>query len=94
MVYLEAQRMGLPVAAFNSMGVPLSVIHGKTGLLAPEADINQYSENLSLLLSHPDLRRDLGQAAAMHILQDHSLTAAARSLDQALHRVLSGASRR
>ena len=36
MVYLEAQLSGLPVAALDSMGVSLSVHHGKTGLLSCE----------------------------------------------------------
>lgn len=84
MVYLEAQFMGLPVAALDSMGVSLSVDHGKTGLLAPEDRLDLFCENLTTLLSHPNLRLDFGEAAKLHITQKHSLQAAADELSKCL----------
>lgn len=84
MVYLEAQLMGLPVAALDSMGVSLTVTHGETGLLAPENDTAKYTENLSMLISHPSLRSDFGAAAHKNIAQNHSLEAAAKRLKSIL----------
>lgn len=84
MVYLEAQLMGLPVAAMDSMGVSLSVHHGTTGLLSEEGDVKGLCTNMSTLLSHPTLRRDLGQAAKQSVQKSHSLQAAARALQHAL----------
>ena len=84
MVYLEAQMMGLPVAALDSMGVSLSVDHGKTGLLAAEGDAQGFVDNLSTLISHPTLRQDFGRAAQQGIVANHSMAAAARSLKAAL----------
>ena len=84
MVYLEAQMMGLPVAALDSMGVSLSVKHGKTGLLAAEDDVQGFAENLSTLISHPALRQDFGKAARKSIEKFHSMPAAAQTLKKAL----------
>ncbi len=84
MVYLEAQMMGLPVAALNSMGVPLSVHHGTTGLLALEDDPQAFNENLSTLISHPSLRDDLGKNAKRSIRENHSLGSAANRFEEVL----------
>ena len=84
MVYLEAQMMGLPVAALDSMGVSLSVRHGKTGLLAAENDPQGFVDNLSTLISHPTLRRDFGKTAQQSIVENHSMQAAAARLKKIL----------
>ena len=89
MVYLEAQMMGLPVAALDSMGVSLSVHHGRTGLLSGESDLEGFRDNLSNLISHPALRRDLGTAAKRSVEHHHSLQSAASTLQQALNPLMS-----
>ncbi|MEP1207809.1 MAG: glycosyltransferase family 4 protein [Rhizobiaceae bacterium] len=88
MVYLEAQMMGLPVAALDSMGVYLSVRHGETGLLAAEDDGQGFVDNLSTLISHPALRRDFGQAARDNIQHNHSMQAASAILTKALNKLV------
>lgn len=84
MVYLEAQLSGLPVCALDSMGAPLTVSHGKTGLLSPEGDPDRFRDNLAELISHPDLRRDLATAAPRHIEKNHSFSTASAAIDTAL----------
>ncbi len=84
MVYLEAQLMGLPVVALNSMGVSLTVRHGKTGLLSDEKDISEYSKNLKMLLTNLDLRNSLASAAKANVETNHSLKAASLQLKMAL----------
>ncbi len=84
MVYMEAQLMGLPVAALRSMGVPLTVYHGETGLLAEENNAAGFRENLMSLISHPSLRKDLGQTAKTSIQTRHSLHAGAKALQKVL----------
>ena len=92
MVYLEAQLMGLPVAAMRSMGVPLVVDHGKTGFLSEECQpggpVDEYRRILAMLVSHPDLRKDLGKAARGHVQDKHSLEAGARALKMAMDHIL------
>ena len=80
MVYLEAQSQGVPVIASESMGVPLVVKHGVSGLLSPEGNTKALSENLTTLLSHPILRADLAKTAKEYVQTQHSLEAASRDL--------------
>lgn len=88
MVYLEAQMLGLPVAAMADMGVPLVVEHGETGLLATANDPGEVPTDLTFhletLLSHPKLRRDLGTRAKERVATHHSLEAAALRLKDVL----------
>ncbi|MEO0546991.1 MAG: glycosyltransferase family 4 protein [Pseudomonadota bacterium] len=88
MVFLEAQTMGTPVAALDSMGVSLSVRHGETGLLATVETASSLSEQLHLLLSQPSLRNDLAAKTRTHIERNHSLEAAAHQLSASLQKLV------
>ncbi len=87
MVYLEAEAQGLPVIAYESMGVPLVVTHGDTGLLAPEGDVGEMRENTRILLGNADLRARMGKAAKKKVLEQHSLMAASVRLNAVLGEV-------
>jgi colanic acid/amylovoran biosynthesis glycosyltransferase len=50
-VFTEAQAMGVPVVSYQHGGIPEAVLHGKTGLLAPEGDINTLAQHLVRYLS-------------------------------------------
>ncbi|MEO0327088.1 MAG: glycosyltransferase family 4 protein [Pseudomonadota bacterium] len=82
MVFLEAQSLGLPVIAFESMGVPLVVKDNETGLLAPEGDVSGLRENLSQLLGDRDKRKLMGAQARERVLKKHTLQAAAARLQE------------
>jgi glycosyltransferase involved in cell wall biosynthesis len=82
--YLEAQAIGLPVAAFATAGVPVVVGHGESGLLAPEIDIVAYRDNLARLLASPQERARLGAGGRAKVARDHGLDAAAATLKGAL----------
>lgn len=84
MVYLEAQLQGLPVIAYKSMGVPLVVTHQKTGLLAPENDIEAIRRNIRTLLVDDNLRKQMGASARGKVLNDHSIEAAAVRVNEIL----------
>ena len=88
MVYLEAQAQGLPVIAYESMGVPLVVANGEAGLLAAEGDRNQMRDNLELLLSDTFTREQMASAAKERVAQFHSIEAAAETLDRAFSELL------
>ena len=85
MVYLEAQAQGLPVLAYNSMGVPLVVTDGETGMLAKEDDVETMRKNISALLSDESLRIRMGDAARKKVIQSHSLQTASHRLTAALN---------
>jgi len=46
MVFLEAQAMGLPVVSCRSGGIPEAVVHGETGFLVPEQDVNDLTQHI------------------------------------------------
>ncbi|MEL7274116.1 MAG: glycosyltransferase family 4 protein [Pseudomonadota bacterium] len=84
MVFLEAQAMGLPVIALNSMGVPLTVVDGKTGLLSAEDDRAAFTANIEKALGSARLRHELSTAGPPHMAKNHSLEAAAQRLNDAI----------
>ena len=94
MVYLEAAACALPAVATADMGVPLVVGDGETGLLAPPlrstgaagatGDAGALRRHLATLLTDKALRERLGHGARARVVSEHSLDAAARTLDKAL----------
>lgn len=73
MVFAEAQAMGLPVASFASGGVAEAVIHGQTGLLAPEKDTVQLTKAILRLLVDEELRQKFAQAGQAHVATNFDL---------------------
>ncbi len=73
MVFAEAQAMGLPVVSFASGGVPEVVRHGKTGLLAPEKDVEALGKALHRLLDDGELWGKMAVAGQQHIAENFDL---------------------
>ncbi len=63
-VFLEAQAAGVPVIGTKVGGVPDVVKDGITGILVPPNDINALVEAMELLLTKPELRKQMGYAAS------------------------------
>lgn len=74
MVYLEAQAAGLPVVAQNRHGVSDVILPGPHP--SPEKGPQALAENITSLLTTPDLRRNRADAARK-MVQDHHLLPAA-----------------
>ena len=81
MVFAEAQAMGLPVVSFATGGIPEAVVHGKTGLLAPEKDIEQLAKNLICLLEDTELRQQFARAGQAHVAKKFDLKKNTRQLE-------------
>lgn len=62
-VSLEAAFMARPVVAVGDGGIPEVVLHQKTGLLFQREDCAGLVQSLIFLLEHPDLAKQMGQAA-------------------------------
>lgn len=73
MVYLEAQVCGLPVVAYSDWGAAEAVVHDQTGLLTPSEDPERFTAAVARLLVRPDLRQEMGQAAADHVRRRHDI---------------------
>ncbi len=62
-VLLQAAACGLPAVAMNIYR-PEYVVHGKTGFLAENDE--ELAAKLRLLICNPELRKTMGEAAAIH----------------------------
>lgn len=88
LAYLEAQAMGLPVAAQAVAGVPEVVKAGETGILTPAGDVEAYAGAISRLLQDPALGDRMGENAYRFVRDERSLPQAAARLDRILREVV------
>jgi glycogen(starch) synthase len=63
LVALQAAQMARPVVASRDGGLPEVVLDGQTGLLVDKGDPEGLAQAIALLLEHPNLAVQLGQAA-------------------------------
>lgn len=84
LAYLEAQSMGLPVVAEAVAGVPEVVADGMTGILTPAGDDAAFSAAIARLLTHPDQRNTMAEAARTRVKTSHTLPAASLRLSTLL----------
>lgn len=69
MVFAEAEAMKLPVVSFKSGGISEVVIHGQTGFLAEEKNINQLSNYILKLLQDPELWHQFSHNARVWVIK-------------------------
>ena len=73
-VTAEAQACGLPVVAFRSGGVPYTIEEGKTGFLAEEKNVLEFTQHLRKLCIDEPLRKKMGQNARKFIEDNFCLS--------------------
>jgi glycosyltransferase involved in cell wall biosynthesis len=84
---LEGMASGRPGVAW-AFGAPAeSILHGKTGLLAPPDDVAALGEAIADVLSLPDRGRALGAAARAQMQALYTEEARGRSVEAFLERV-------
>ena len=88
MVFAEAQAMGLPVVSFATGGISEAVIHGETGLLAPEKNTEQLAKNLTRLLQDEDLRQQFALAGQAHVAAKFDLKKNTQQLEMIYDQVV------
>lgn len=86
-VILESLALGTPVVATPVTGIPEAIIHGRTGLLVPEADPVALADALALLVDDPGLRCELADAGRRHVQAHFDASANGRVLHEALDRL-------
>jgi len=72
-VFIEAGAAGLPVIATKHDGIPEVVLHGKTGFLVDEGDVDGMAEYMVRLANDPELAARLGRAARERIEAEFSM---------------------
>jgi len=69
LVVIEAMSAGRPVIASRIGGISDLVTDGETGLLIEPGDMLALRQAIELLLSNPELRRHMGQAALQKVVE-------------------------
>ena len=72
LVVAEALWKGKPVVGGAVGGIPLQVVHGRTGYLVE--NIESCAEHCLILLNDPELRARMGAAGAEHVRQRYLIT--------------------
>jgi glycosyltransferase involved in cell wall biosynthesis len=94
MVYLEAEALGLAVAACDTANVANVVSNGRTGLLAEEPSASSFREVLGRLLLSADQRHRLGARGPDLIAGRHDIAIAAATIKRAIDPLLSRGTQR
>ena len=85
---LDAQATGMPVISTFHCDIPEEVIHGKTGFLSPEKDIDKLAKNIEFFCKMDnDMYRLFVENARKHIQQEYDIKKNAKKL-QELYREL------
>jgi colanic acid/amylovoran biosynthesis glycosyltransferase len=77
---LEASACGLPVVSTLHGGIKEAVIHGVTGYLVPENDVDSMAEYMKLLLRNPEDRIRFGLAGRKHVELNYELKTQSKKL--------------
>ncbi|UCD74124.1 MAG: glycosyltransferase [Phycisphaerales bacterium] len=72
-VILEALACARPCVGFDVGGIGESVVHGKTGYLAPAEGAEAFSAALQRLYDDPEKREALGRAGRAHVLGENTM---------------------
>lgn len=73
LVVIEAAAAGAPTVRTASGGHTETTIPGKTGFVIPIDDVDALRGRLDDLLTHPQQRRRMGEAARAYVLENFSL---------------------
>lgn len=87
---LEAQATGTPVAGFATGGLREAVIHGVTGLMAPERDHGRLAQYIIALLDDTEMARRIGAAGRARTLREFHLARQTALLEELYKTVLTG----
>ena len=83
---MEAGASGLPVIATRHAGIPDVVLHGRTGLLVAEHDVNGMADAIVRLTDDQQLAGALGAAARQRITRHFSVQSTANAIFQLIER--------
>lgn len=84
----EAQATGMPVVSTLHADIPEVVLHGKTGLLSPERNVETLAANLEYLVTHGDLWEAMGHHGRDHVEKEYDMVAQGRKLEEIYSNIL------
>ncbi|WP_282295824.1 glycosyltransferase [Stenotrophomonas sp. PS02289] len=68
--YLEAAILGIPSVCSPTIEYRETITHGVTGMLATTP--KEWEEHLLALLGNPTMRREIGERARLHVMEDYT----------------------
>jgi colanic acid/amylovoran biosynthesis glycosyltransferase len=89
-VFVEAHAMGTPAVSFATAGIGEAVLHGETGLLAPEKDIPALADALVTLLRDDELWAQYSARARTWASERFDIRKLNTQLENAYERVRNG----
>lgn len=87
-VLIEAMAMGKPVVSTNCDGVLDIVVDGITGITVPPKDPPALAHGLEQLIAHADLRRRMGAAGRVRVLEHFDRNVQLRKLEEIYYSLL------
>ena len=87
---LEASASALPVVSTRHAGINDAVVHGKTGFLVAEGDIDGMSQYICQLLTDPEMAQEMGKHGQEHIAANYSLAGSCERLRDILDNAVAG----
>jgi glycosyltransferase involved in cell wall biosynthesis len=70
---LEAGAAALPVVSTRHAGIPDAVVHGETGFLVEERDVEGMAQYMAKVLADSAMCRNMGEAAREHIRKNYNI---------------------
>ncbi len=87
---LEASAAGLPVISSWHAGIPDVIIHGKTGLLVEEHDVDGMAEYMIKLLNDPEIAKEMGVKGKINIKANFNMDRHIKLLDELIDQAVRG----
>lgn len=80
-VLTEAICCGIPVVSTYHAGIPDIIIHGESGFLVPERDVDALVEKLEYLIKHPEIWTHMGRNGRKHFDNEFDVNILNRKLE-------------
>jgi colanic acid/amylovoran biosynthesis glycosyltransferase len=88
-VLMEAMAMEIPCVATRITGIPELIQDGVDGLLVAPSDVGQLATAIVRLMDEPDLRKRIGSAGRLKVIEKYSLPENVATLGRVFERWLS-----
>jgi glycosyltransferase involved in cell wall biosynthesis len=85
---MEAMAVGLPVLSTEHSGIPELVIHGKSGFLSRERDVETFSQRWVEMAGNSEMRQQMGLFNRKRIEQEFNMTKQNEILRTLYHSVI------
>ncbi len=84
LVLLEAMQFKLPIVASDVGGIPSIIQDQQSGFLVPVKDSRAFAEKMALLLTHPNLGKEMGEKGRKTYLEKFTVEHYRNNMEKAL----------